>query len=111
MMVEDEAIVALMLEDMLQEIGCKVSDSAASLGQAMVLAETTEADVAILDINLNGAEVYPAAERLVERRIPLIFATGYGKKILPPRWSGTPVLGKPVTVSDLERALQSVLET
>src|SRR3546814_16323192 len=110
LMIEDEAIVAMMLEDMLEEIGCNVTDSAASLDKALRLAETTDAEAAILDINLNGAEVYPAAERLAARRIPVIFATGYGRKSIPPRWQRTPILGKPVAAAELELALHSVFD-
>ena len=102
---EDEAVVALLLEDMLEDIGCQLVGSAASLEEAKRLAQSTEADAAILDVNLSGQEIFPVAESLEARRIPLIFATGYGPSGLPERWRGAPILGKPFVIGDLQAAL------
>lgn len=105
LVVEDEAIVALLLEDMLEDIGCALVDSAASIEEALRVAEKTDAEAAILDVNLGGREIFPVAERLQARGIPLIFATGYGAAGLPERWRAMPVLGKPFVLDDLQAAL------
>jgi len=107
--VEDDAMVAFMLEDMLTRLGCEVVGPAGSLDDALRLAEAAEADIAILDVCLKGRNVYPVAERLEARGIPLIFATGYAAEGLPDRWRSSPILGKPFLEPDLEAALKAAL--
>jgi hypothetical protein len=64
--------------------------------------------VAILDVNINGEEVYPIAEALAARGIPFVFSTGYGKKNLPALYSDRPVLQKPFERHDLQRLLAAL---
>ncbi|MCK1449728.1 response regulator, partial [Bradyrhizobium sp. 35] len=78
LLVEDEGLVALMLEDMLEELGLKVVASAAHVQKACELATTASFDLALLDVNLAGELVFPVARILRERRIPFLFSTGYG---------------------------------
>lgn len=108
-MVEDEAAVALMIEDMLDELGCSVEASAVRLAQAQEIAETTEVDFAILDVNLAGQPVFPVAEVLSRRQIPFVFSSGYGPGGLPSEYSGRPVLSKPYSLYELERAINALL--
>ena len=78
--VEDEALVALNLEDMLADLGCRDIVSAMRLDQALAqIDDGLDADVAILDVNLAGKPVFPVAERLAERGTPIVFATGSGR--------------------------------
>ncbi|MGE0503050.1 MAG: response regulator [Rhizobiaceae bacterium] len=104
--VEDEALVAINLEDMLIELGYEVLGPAMRLEAAMKLVETgASADAAILDVNLAGAPVFPVAALLAERGVPIVFATGYGVAGLPEPWRGHPVLQKPYTLEEVAAAL------
>lgn len=107
--VEDETLVAIFLEDLLEELGCTVVGTAAHVPRAVHLVETLQPDIAIIDINLAGEEAYPVAEVLHRHRIPFIFATGYGDGLLHPNWRHCPVIQKPYQKSDLERAIAQVL--
>jgi CheY-like chemotaxis protein len=78
LVVEDEPLVAMMVEDMLMELGCTVVGPAMQLAEGLRLAEAADFDAAVLDINLNGARSFPIADLLKERGIPFLFATGYG---------------------------------
>jgi CheY-like chemotaxis protein len=78
LVVEDEPLVAMMVEDMLTDLGYTVVGPAMQLADGIRLAETTQLDAAVLDINLNGARSFPIADLLQARGIPFLFATGYG---------------------------------
>ena len=109
-LVEDEILVALLLEDMLEEIGCEVVGIASSVEEAMNLAATADAEAALLDVNVAGELVYPVAERLVERQIKIVFSTGYEPAALPERWRSCPILNKPYGVHQLKRALGTTID-
>ncbi len=78
LIVEDELIVAMMIEQMIEDVGAHTVGPATSLEQALALAASAELDVAILDLNLNGRRTGGVASILQERGVPFIFATGYG---------------------------------
>ena len=78
LVVEDEAIIAVMIADVLNELGATVLGPAGSLQQALALADDPRIEAAILDVNLRGERVAPIAARLFDRGIPFAFATGYG---------------------------------
>jgi CheY-like chemotaxis protein len=105
MIVEDEAAVALLIEDMLLELGCDIAASAAHIARACELAREVECDLAVLDVNLNGSPVFPVARILNERKIPFLFSTGYGPSGLPDEFAGRPVLSKPFPIEDLRQAM------
>jgi CheY-like chemotaxis protein len=111
LVVEDETMIALMLEDMLDAFGCVVVDVAGTLSRGLDLAanESLDLDGAILDVNLGGEKVYPVAERLEARGVPFIFCTGYGKAGLAPGFAHIPTLTKPYMREELEVKLVSVL--
>lgn len=110
LVVEDESLVLFNLEDTLTELGCLIVGPAMRLRQAEELAASAaEVDVAILDVNLGGAPVFPVAERLVARGVRIIFATGYGREGLPEEWRSYPVLMKPYTAEDVEQTLRGLL--
>ena len=83
LVVEDESLVALDIENMLEEMGCKVVASVPRLLGALDLASRLDFDLAVLDINLAGEVVYPLAFRLAARGIPFVFSTGYSTAALP----------------------------
>jgi CheY-like chemotaxis protein len=109
LLVEDEGGIALMIEDMLEEFGCKIVASVARLRQASDVASTAAVDFAILDVNIDGQEVFPVARVLRTRGIPFVFSTGYGAGGLPPEFSATPVVGKPFTIEGLRSAILAAL--
>ena len=103
--VEDETIVAMLLEQMLEDLGCTLAGSAGQLQAAIALVGAVEADVAILDMNLAGERVDPVARLLAERNTPFIFASGYGEDGLTAEWRGRPVLPKPFRLEELRLVL------
>lgn len=102
LLVEDEMMVAMMFEDALTDLGYRVI-KAARVAKAVKLAATEAIDGAILDMNLAGEAVYPVAEVLQRRGIPLIFATGYGGKKLRSDFLRWPILAKPFHLENLAR--------
>ena len=68
LVVEDEAAISLLLEDMLLDFGCEVIGPAARLAAALEAVAREKVDLAILDVNVAGEPIYPVAEALVERR-------------------------------------------
>ena len=109
LVVEDEYLVALLVEDMLETLGFEVAEIAANINSALTAAEDGQFDVAILDVNLNGAMSGPVAEILQRRNIPFIFATGYGKAGPHEQYGDAPTLQKPFEEGDLDRALTAAL--
>jgi CheY-like chemotaxis protein len=111
LVIEDEVIVGMLLEDMLDELGCEVAAVSTHIEEALQLARTLDIDLAILDVNLGGKQSFPVADVLKNRGVPFMFATGYGAQILKPPYSGTPTLQKPFQFDDLQRMLaQSAFE-
>lgn len=110
LVVEDEALVLIDLEDMLEEMGCRVVGPAMQLKAAQRLVEDGQPfDVALLDVNVAGDLVFPVAEELVKKNIPFAFASGYGRSSLLDAWADRPILQKPYTAQDLRDCLHAVL--
>ena len=111
LVVEDEAMVAMMVEDMLMELGCVVVDVAGTVsrGLALVADEALALDGAILDVNLGGEKVYPVAAALAARRVPFVFCTGYGVAGIAPDFIHVPVLSKPYERRVLETLLLTTM--
>ena len=105
LVVEDEAIVAMLLEQMLEDLGCAMAGAAGQLNSAITLVQEADADIAILDMNLNGERVDPVARILADRGMPFVFASGYGEDGVSPEWRGRPVLPKPFRLEELRQAL------
>ncbi|HKR16209.1 response regulator [Rhizorhapis sp.] len=108
--VEDEALVAMLLEQMLEDLGCEVVSLAGTVGQALDQVERVaqKVDAAILDVNLGGERVYPVAEALAAHDVPFLFATGYGPSGLEDRYPEHMVLSKPYVEATLVNALLHV---
>lgn len=105
LVVEDEAIVSMLLEEFLDELGCEVVATASRLEDALEKAGALMLDVAVLDVNLAGKVSYPVAEALQARGVPFVFSTGYGAGGLPDAMRGAPVLSKPFRQENLAEAL------
>lgn len=102
-------MVSLFIQDALADLGCNVVASATRFDEALEKIRTTSFDIAIVDINLNGARSFPLAEALTARGCPFVFATGYGAETLPEEVGHPPVLHKPFQQQDLERAMRMAL--
>jgi CheY-like chemotaxis protein len=109
LLVEDEAIIAMLMEDLLDELGCDVVATAANLNDAVAAAGTGQFDVAFLDVNLRGTPVYPVADVLRTRAIPFAFVTGYGSTGMDATHPGAPILQKPFQSHDLAAVIRRLL--
>lgn len=107
--VEDETLVAILLEDMLVELGCEVLWTAHRVGKALDLVARSTPDAAVLDVNIAGDEVYPVAQALAARNIPFVFTTGYGTRGLHDPWRDRPIVQKPFQVEHLSDGLLTAL--
>ena len=105
LIVEDETLVAMLLEEYLSELGCEVAASVRRVGKGLESLERCEIDAAVLDVNVAGESVYPVAEALERRGIPFVFASGYGAKGVDGNWTERPMLQKPFGPQDLKAAL------
>jgi CheY-like chemotaxis protein len=112
LLIEDEALVAMLVEDMLADEGCVVAATATRLAEAVAVAKDTsiEVDLAILDVNLAGEPVFAVAEALASRGVPFAFATGYGAGGLPDAWKKRPTLQKPFTANDVRTVLEGIVK-
>lgn len=109
LIVEDEALVAMLIEDMLTDLGHEVAGVAARVEQAQILARESEIDLAMLDLNLSGQRTDSVAHVLAARGIPFVFATEYGAAgVEDDIWRDVPVLQKPFQIEDLARAIARV---
>lgn len=107
LIVEDEALVAMLIEELLSDLGHEVVAIGGRLDQALRLARETPVDFAILDVNLNGERTYAVAEVLRERGVPFIFATGYGAGGVDEAWKSVRVLAKPFEAYQLNAAIEA----
>ena len=110
LVVEDEMMIAIMLEDMLLDLGHEVVGVAQNLPAALAMTEAKagQFDMAILDINLAGERSFPVALRLAERGVPFMFATGYGALGLEEPFRDIFTLNKPFQQEALARAIDRV---
>ncbi len=105
LIVEDEFLVAMLLEDLLTEMGHKVVECITRVDEAVKYANQADVDFAILDINLGGVKSFPVAEILRRRGIPFVFASGYGSDGLTNAFEDELVLQKPYEPHELKRAI------
>jgi CheY-like chemotaxis protein len=108
LVVEDEALLATMVADILECLGATIVGPAATLKKGLMLAEHGQIDVALLDVNLRGEGIDPVADMLFSRGTPIVFATGYGERPAGP-WTNAPIIGKPFVEAELLRAIRQAL--
>lgn len=106
LVVEDEAAIAMMIEDMLSDMGCVIAGSAATMQQAEEMVAAAGFDFALLDMNLGGKSADGLADVLAEKGIPFAFASGYGRAGLSSRHSHRPILQKPFVSAQLEKLMR-----
>jgi CheY-like chemotaxis protein len=109
LVVEDEFLIRMLLEDMLTDLGYALVGVAGRVDEATQLAKTTEFDLAILDVNLDGHDVYPVADLIAGRGLPFMFVTGYGGRGLPDAYRDRPTLQKPFQLDELKKMLGQLL--
>jgi CheY-like chemotaxis protein len=109
LVVEDETMIAMMIEDFLTDLGWDVVGLAGTLDRAIAMAREADIDAALLDVNLNGQDTFAVADALNERRIPFVFATGYGLDGVADRFRGVPTLTKPFQRRELDHALRQAI--
>lgn len=109
MIVEDEPLISIMFEEMADELGWSVYESARSEAEALALLQTAKPDVALLDIELSGTNSLGIAALCKARGISVVFTTGYTARDIPAECGTSPVLPKPFSLEEFERALSRAL--
>ncbi|TPI26625.1 response regulator [Mesorhizobium sp. B3-2-1] len=110
LLVEDESVIAMMVEDFLTDLGVTVIGPATSINAALELISTDQIDAAVLDLNIRGELSERVADALRLRRIPMVCATGYGEGAAEFA-RGAPIIDKPYSKDKLATALQSALHS
>ena len=110
LVVEDEYLVASLIEQILEAAGCIVTGPIPRLPEALEAAHHENCDAAVLDVNLAGERIDPVADALSERDVPFLFLTGYGANALPGEYTKRPRINKPFRMADLLCALSSILK-
>jgi CheY-like chemotaxis protein len=108
LVVEDEALIALQIEMDIEDVGYSVAGTCMSLAESLKFIENKEIDGAILDVDLRGIDVFPAAEKLLEKDIPFVFHTGHGHKAqIEDRFPSSTVFKKPTSTEIMLKILFS----
>jgi len=110
-LVEDEVLIRMMLAEMVEELGHRVVAEAGNIKDGQALAGSAVFDLALLDINLDGSGISPVAEIIARRDLPFLFVSGYGPAGRPEQFCDRPVLQKPVPISKLDEAIDSMLSS
>ncbi len=109
LIVEDEYLIRMLLEDMLTDLGYTVAAAVGTIAEAREHATNGDFHAAILDVNLDGEEIFPVADILASRGLPFVFVSGYGEGSLPPTYRGRPALQKPFQTEHLKDTLAGIL--
>ena len=109
LVVEVEYLIRMLLEDMLDDLGYGIAAAVGTLSEARQIAADGDFSAAILDVNLDGQEIYPVADILAKRGLPFVFVTGYGERSLPEPYRGRPALQKPFQAEQLKTTLAGLL--
>jgi two-component sensor histidine kinase len=105
LIVEDDGLIGAMLKKVLCDLGCEVVGPISDLNEAVWTSKQADVAGAFLDIDLDGASVYPVADALVDRRLPFVFVTGYSLSGIDRRFAYVPVLEKPVDIRRVRQLL------
>ena len=109
LIVEDEPLIAMMLEDFLESMGHRISGTCDTVGQALEEAERGGFDLAILDVNLKGESVWPVATALREKGTPFVLASGGHVEPPPPEFQDAPMIEKPFTIDRVTPIIEAAL--
>jgi len=111
LVVEDEYLIRMLLEDMLTDLGHEIAAAVGTIKEAADIAANGDFDIAILDVNLDGEQIFPVADILAKLNKPFVFVTGYGEGSLPDAYRGRPTLQKPFQAAQLKDTLNNLLAT
>ncbi|MQQ35971.1 response regulator [Pseudomonas sp. SZ57] len=111
LLVEDETMLAMLMEMMLEDLGFATAYHASTLNEGIEYARNGEYDLAILDINIIGGDSFPIAAAIADRGIPFMFCSGYGRPGIPDAWLNRRCVAKPFSAEQLSEALSELLET
>jgi DNA-binding response OmpR family regulator len=109
LIVEDEPLIAMMLEDFLESLGHTVKASCDNVADALLAVDRNGFDIAILDVNLKGENVWPVAAELRQRGVPFVLASGGHVDPPPPEFAGAPLIEKPFTIDRVTPALEAAM--
>jgi CheY-like chemotaxis protein len=109
LVVEDEYLIRMLLEDMLADLGYEVAAAVGTIAEASDFAAKGDFNAAVLDVNLDGQEIYPVAGILAKRGLPFVFVTGYGENSLIDPYRNRPALQKPFQIEQLKTMLDGLL--
>ncbi|MET0269844.1 MAG: response regulator [Sphingomonas sp.] len=107
LIVEDEPLIAMMLEDFVDMLGHTVAGSVDSVPDAIAAVDSGGFDLAILDVHLRGEACWPVADALADRGLPFLVSTGGHTEPPPARHAAAPSLPKPYTMDGVEKALKN----
>jgi CheY-like chemotaxis protein len=107
LIVEDEPLIAMMLEDFLESLGHSISATCDTVKCALEAVDKGGFELAILDVNLKGENVWPVAARLREKNVPFVIATGGHVDPPPPEFNDAPVIEKPYTVDRVTPVIEA----
>jgi CheY-like chemotaxis protein len=107
LVVEDEPLIAMMLEDFLESLGHRVHATCDSVRQAIEVVDQGGFELAILDVNLKGESVWPVAKQLRDKTIPFVLATGGHVEPPPAEFGDAPVIEKPYTIDRVSPAIDA----
>ncbi|KTB87483.1 response regulator [Pseudomonas syringae] len=110
LLVEDETMLAMLMEMMLEDLGFATAYHASTLNDGIEYARNGEYDLAILDINIIGGDSFPIAAAIADRGIPFMFCSGYGRLGIPDAWLNRRCVAKPFSAEQLSEALSELLE-
>lgn len=109
LIVEDNVLILMIIQDMLEELGCTIAGTSGNLAQALDMARQMELDFAVLDLGLGDEASYPVADALTDRSIPFVISAGQSSTGIPERFAKTTMLRKPFIIDDLRQAVRTVL--
>jgi DNA-binding response OmpR family regulator len=111
LVVEDEALIVMMLEDILDELGYAVASTAQSVDEAMAALDQNAFDAVILDVNLGEERSWPVAALLKARGTPFVLSTGASTNDTPAEFADVPNIRKPYAFEELDRALSAMFSS
>ena len=110
LVVDDEPLIAMLVEDWLSDMECETVGPAGSAKAALALIDGADLDGAILDVSLDGHDSFPVADVLRERAVPFAFATGHGRERIDERFRDAPTLSKPYDFESVRKVVTALLE-
>jgi CheY-like chemotaxis protein len=108
LVVDDEPLIAALVEDWLSDLGHVVVGPAHNLAQALELGKS-DIDAAIVDVSLGKDNSYPLVDALIARGLPFALATGYGLSGVEPKYRDQPILGKPFEFPAFRAAIDQLI--